>query len=275
MSSASASAGDGGVGTGPQRLDALLSHPDRRDVDFVDGGENAPSFFRHRGKRVPGLLAPLKRALWPRYDYDTANRGTARRFARRDPTLRRPADGAKRGTRVHLQLETLTNYGTSAVRKKVGRAGIDVYTKKFIAWLQHERLRPVVSELAVYDAALGIATSADLLCLDRCNRVVLIETKTGYYSSWHRSCVPMSGPRLSRPVSDSPCNQALMQLLFTKRMIEGYGTRVDRAAVVRVTPDGVEPEKLDPRVEVCGDLIAAHVIESQQRQRRRRGRARQ
>ncbi len=263
--------------TGPQRLDALMSHADRHDIEFVDNSNtSSPSFFRHRGKRVPGLLAPLKRALWPQYDYDTANKGPARRFARRDPSLRRPSDGAKRGTRVHLQIETLTNYGTSAVKKKVGRAGIDLYTMKFIAWLRHERLRPVVSELALYDADLGLATSADLLCLDSRDRVVLIETKTGYYSSWHRACKPMAGPRLPRCMSDSPCNQALMQLLFTKRMIESYGTRVDRAAVVRVTPDGVEPEQLDARVEARGNLIAAYVIESRhQQQSRRRGRARQ
>ncbi len=237
---------------GARRLDALLTHPDRKDVEFVDNGRF--SFFRYRGRRVSGLLSPLRRSLWPRYDYDAANSRAAKRFSRRDPSLRRRGDGAERGSRVHIDIETFTNYGKEAIKKR----GIDKYTLKFLLALRKWKLRPVVSELAMFDSVIGAATKADLLCLDRRNRVVLIETKTGYYASWHRACENMAGP-LGDVLSDSPCSQSLVQLMFTKRMVESYGTHVDRAFVVRVTPDGVEPEELTAEIEARNGLAAAYV----------------
>lgn len=246
---------------GARRLDALLAHPDRKDVEFVDKGRY--SFFRYRGRRVSGLLSPLRRSLWPRYDYEVANSRATKRFSRRDPSLRRRSDGAERGTRVHVDIETFTNYGKEAIKKR----GIDSYTLKFLLALHKWKLRPVVSELAVFDSTIGAATNADLLCLDRRNRVVLIETKTGYYASWDRACERMSGP-LEDVLSDSPCSQALTQLMFTKRMVENYGTHVDSAFVVRVTPDGVYTEKLRAEIEERNDLAAAYV---QQTRPTRRG----
>ena len=126
-----------------------------------------------------------------------------------------------------------------------------------------------MSELALYDPTMGVATSADLLCLDERGRIVLVENKTGYYSSWRRACHEMSGP-FSRPISDSPCNQSLMQLMFTKRMIEGYGVHVDRAFTLRVDPDGVVPYPLPISLEEDADVLAAHVADVQWRKPRQR-----
>lgn len=257
-----ATAADGG-----RRLDALLAHPDLDDIQF----DEAVRTFRHRGRVVPGLLRPLKRALWPNYKYDKANDRSSRRFARADTSLRRPADGRKRGSRVHTQIETLTNYGTAAIKKRRGGGvAIDEYTRKFLLALKAYKLRPVVSELGLWAPELNLATKADLICLDERNRIVLVETKTGYYASWDRACGRMRGPTV-KPLSDSPRNQALVQLLFTKRMMERtYGTRVDRAYVIRVDPDGVTPYKLPPDIEASGDALAAFVSEGQRQKKRRR-----
>lgn len=254
------------MATGGQRLDALLAHPDLAHIQF----DAAARTFRHRGRVVPGLLRPLKRTLWPTYKYDLANDRATKRYTKRDPTLRSAADGRKRGTRVHLQLEMLTNFGTAAIKKKKKHA-LDEYTRKFLLALRNYKLRPVVSELTLYDPALDIATKADLICLDAQNRIVLVETKTGYYASWDRACERMRGPA-AHLLSDSPRNQALMQLLFTKRMIEQtYNTRVDRAYVIRVDPDGVTPYALPSNIKANGSALAAFVREGLRRTKRRKG----
>lgn len=245
---------------GAARLDALLSHPDLEDIKFDKGSRS----FRYRGRVVPGLLRPLKRALWPSYDYNVANTHTSRRFTKKDPSIRRPSDGRKRGGLVHKQIEKLTNVGTSAIKKK-GRA-LDEYTRKFLLAIRVWKLRPVISELALYDSSTGVATKADVLCLDEKNRVVLVETKTGYYASWNRGCKIMSGP-LHKPLSDSPFNQSLIQLLFTKKMVEAYGTRVDRAIVIKIDPDGVIMYPLPRDVELSGPMLSAYVGESLRKKR--------
>ena len=248
---------------GAQRLEALLEHADREHITF---DENSRA-FRYRGRVVPGLLQPLKRALWPRYQYDGANDRASARFTPRDRTLRRPSDGRKRGSRVHKQIEHLTNYGTRALKRK--RRGLDEYTKKILIALKIYKWRPVAAEVTLYDPTMKIATKADLLCIDDRGRLVLIENKTGYYASWRRACHEMSGP-FSTPISDSPCNQSLMQLMFTKRMIENYGVRVDRAFTLRVDPDGVVPYPLSSDLEEDADVLAAHVAEVQWHKKSRR-----
>jgi hypothetical protein len=248
---------------GGERLDALLAQPELNDIQF----DERSRAFRYRDRIVPGLLRPLKRTLWPGYNYDRANDRASRRFTRKDTSLRRPSDGRTRGSRVHLQLELLTNIGTSAIKKRGGRTAIDEYTRKFLLALKCWKLRPVISELSLYDPRIGAATKADLFCLDEKNRIVLIEAKTGYYASWDRACGCMQGP-LRKPLSDSPHNQSLMQLLFTKRMVEACGTRVDRAYVIRVDPDGVTPYKLPEDIERSGDALAAYVGEGMRKRRR-------
>jgi hypothetical protein len=262
------------VNGGGQRLDRLLANPALKDVQF----DEELRTFRIRGRVVPGLLKPLKNALWPTYKYDAANDAASKRFARKDDSIRRPSDGRKRGSRVHLQIETLTNYGTARIKKRSGRAGtvlIDGYTRKILQALKAYALRPVMSELSLCDPELGVATKADLICLDARNRITLVEVKTGYYASWDRACGLMRGPT-KKPLSDSPRNQALIQLLFTKRMIERtYGTRVDRAVVLRVDPDGVTPYTLPSDIEASGNALAAYVGEKLRAKRAKgKGRAR-
>lgn len=248
---------------GAERLDALLSNPDLDDIQF----DKRTRSFRYRGRVVPGLLNPLKRALWPTYDYKAANTRSSRRFTKKDPSIRRMSDGKKRGSLVHKQIEKLTNFGTTAIKKK-GRA-LDEYTRKFLLAMSIWKLRPVISELSLYDSVTGAATKADLVCLDEHDRIVLIETKTGYYASWNRGCKLMRGP-LCNPLSDSPCNQSLIQLLFTKKMMESYGTRVDRALVVKIDPDGVTPYPLPRDIERSAPALSAYVGESLRKRRTRK-----
>jgi hypothetical protein len=246
---------------GTARLEDLLDLVDQDELEF-DGRT-----FRYKRRVVPGLLRPLRKALWPRYKYDAANDRASARFTKRDKSLRHPSDGRRRGSRVHKQIEMLTNYGASAVRRS--RHSLDDYTRKFCVALAAWKWRPIRAEVPLYDPDIDTATKADLFCVDAKDRLVLVELKTGYYASWNRGCHEMSGP-LRRPMSDSPCNQSLMQLLFTKRMAENaYATPIELAYVVHIDPDGVTPTRLPRELERDGPALAAHVSESRQKKKKK------
>ena len=212
--------------------------------------------FRHRGRVIRGLTPVLKRTMWPRYKYKVVNDAKTRKFRKTDSTLRRSSDGRRRGSRVHLQLEVLTNRGVEDM-KRSGQQ-LHPYTLKLLLAFKRWGWRPVTSELPVVDTETGVATAADIVCSDARGGLILVETKTGYYGTWERASGPMEGP-LSGILSDSPRSQALVQLLATKRMIERHGCHVDRAYVVRVDEDGVTPESIFPDLDRRANVVAAFI----------------
>jgi hypothetical protein len=246
-----------------QRVAALQVALDKSGVEF-DADVGA---FRHNGRVVRGLTRVLKRTMWPRYKFAEANDAAARRFRKRDPALRRARDGRARGTRVHTQIETLTNAGGAGALKR-RRERLHPYTAKLLLAFKAWGWTPIVSELPLVDAANRIGTAADLLCSAPGGRLILVETKTGYYGTWERASGQMEGP-LRGVLSDSPRSQALLQLLMTKRMVQLHGTRVDAAYVVRVDHDGVTPEKAFAALERRADVVAAYVGERTLRARAR------
>lgn len=238
---------------------------DKCGVEF-DAGVGA---FRHNGRVVRGLTKVLKRTMWPRYKYAEANDAASRRFRKRDPMLRRARDGRARGSRVHMQIETLTNAGGAQALKR-RRERLHPYTAKLLLAFKAWGWTPIVAELPLVDADNRIGTAADLLCSAPGGRLVLVETKTGYYGTWERAAGQMEGP-LNGVLSDSPRSQALLQLLMTKRMMRLHGTRVDAAYVVRVDHDGVTPERIFTTLERRADVVAAYVGEClRTRQRKKR-----
>lgn len=258
--------------SGKASLERLLAHPDRTRIQF----DARSRCFRYEGRVVTGLLRPLKRSFWPQYSWKKANTDSVRKFCRRDPSLRHQRAGLQRGSRVHVQIELLTNEGVeglvraqshrNARRKKVE---VEPYTMKLLLALRRYKMRPMASEVCLYDNSLRIATKADLLCIDDKDRLVLIETKTGFLGSWNRASRPM---QKMQGLSDSPRNQALTQLLFTKNMIEQtYGTTVDRAFVMRIDEDGVTPEALPSDFTRRSSTFRAVVREAQTRRERPRG----
>jgi hypothetical protein len=244
------------------RVASLRTALDKAGVRFDDG----VSAFRHEGRVVRGLTRVLKRVMWPRYKFDKANDAASRRFRKRDPLLHRASDGRARGSRVHMQIEAMTNTGGAQALKR-RRERIHPYTRKLLLAFKAWGWRPIVSELPLIDAANGIATAADLVCSAPGGRLVLVETKTGYYGTWERATGQMAGP-LRGILSDSPRSQALLQLLMTKRMMQLHGARVDAAYVVRVDHDGVTPERIFASLDCRAEVVAAYVGEALRKKRR-------
>jgi len=225
--------------------------------------------FRHNGRTVPGLTTPLRRFMWPDYKFDVANKASSRRLRLRDPAIKRIGDGRARGTRVHKQIELLTNGGAAAMKRRGEK--LQPYVAKLLLAFREWNWIPIASEVPLIDDENMIATAADLLCSAPGGRLVLVEIKTGYYGTWDRFCKQMRAP-LAGVLSDSPRSQALVQLALTKRMIELRGTKVDAAYVIRADASGIAPESIIPKLHARTNLVAARVGEAILASRKRRKR---
>jgi len=251
----SAGAGAGAEAAAGSELDALLQHERVHDIRF---DEQSRVFRGPTGRIVPGLVPKLKASFFPNYRYASARRPTNRK--RTD--IKRRGDGLKRGKTVHHEIEILTNEGPRGLRKR-GRRSIHPYTRKIAAALQIWQWRPVVSELAVHDPAINIATKADLICLDSKGRMILVELKTGFDNDFLRGTGSMHGPLAGR-VSNAPLNQAKLQALVTKSIIESHGIHVHQAAVVQVHCDGISRFTVDREFLNCTSQIVSRLIDAKE-----------
>lgn len=97
---------------------------------------------------------------------------------------------------------------------------------------------PVVSEYMVYDTAHRLATCADLICMDRDRRLVLVELKTHRSQSSANTSTGAcwNPPQLENPLLLTNLMTHTLQLLATQRMLELWGIVIHRAAVVHVAP---------------------------------------
>ena len=215
----------------------------RSGADGVDFDKEARSFRnRNGGGRPAGLIPKLKRAFWP--NYQCAGTTSHKRFRRKKKTdIRHPSEGMRRGSAVHDQLELLTNGGPGALRRK--QEALHAYTRKAVAGMKVWKWRPRRAELTVFDRVLNIATRADMLATGAKGQLILLEFKTGYDNYFECGSGAMCGP-LRQHISNSPKHQALLQLFFTRELIErNYGVRIDESYVVHIHCDGVTPHKLE------------------------------
>ena len=250
-----------------RRVRKLQANLDAFGIRFDD---NACA-FRHNGRVVPGLLPSLRTTLWPKYKYKKVNDSSTRHFRKRDVSLRRTSDGRARGTRVHEQLEAMTNCGgTDALKRKHQK--INPFTTKILLAFRRWNWRPVASEIPLIDPETGIATAADLVCSGPGGKLILVEIKNGYYGSWERGGGQMDGP-LRGVLSDAPRSQALVQLLMTRRMMEKHGATVDAAYVVRADCDGITYEEAFPGLMRRAAAVSAYVGDRLRTLKARRRRA--
>ena len=234
----------------------------------------APRNGADPGERcVRGLVPALRRAFWPDYEY-------IRPPVRGKPTgVRGKRAGMIRGEVVHHQLELYVNArsegrdGISAVREHYDE--VLPFTRKALLALEQWGIDPVIAEAVVYGEALDVATKADLIGIDRSGRLVLIEWKCGMDNHFERGAAAMKGPKIEA-FSDCPKNQAFLQLLFTKALMEGtFDMPVTRAYVVRVHQEGVTSYQIPDALERERGMFLAHLYwsdreDSHDKKRKRR-----
>ncbi len=191
---------------------------------------------------VKGLTKVLARTFYSDYEY------IANKYQPKGASgLLHPGDGLRRGRIVHDQLQS---YGNKSSTNRFLRENpkLHEYTHMAIAWMIKHDLEPVFAEFPVADATVSLGTGIDMLCVDRDFNIFMIEWKNGMNEYLHRASGQMTGP-FAEPFSNSPFNQALLQLCFTRLFFENStGMTVHKAYVVNVHEKGVThyelPEEL-------------------------------
>ena len=106
--------------------------------------------------------------------------------------------------------------------------------------LRLHRIRPLFTEYAVYDEALGVATSIDLLGIDEAHDVLCVIELTTGYGSLPFIQPPDSTRRLAAPLdalTDTPAQRKFLQAWFAAEMLRRhYGVKQPTCCLIRCNP---------------------------------------
>ena len=230
-----------------------------------DGVTFDPGFkaFRRNGRVVSGLTRSLS-VCWKNYNYKKLNCGAARKFLRRDKTLKNPRAGRARGSMVHRQLEGFVN---GDLTEDMHGFGIDA-----LAMIRKLGLCPIKAEAPVFDSTTGLATAVDMIAAAPGGKLAFIEIKNGSLGTFRRSSAKMFGP-FGKVLRNSPREQALAQLAMTVRAAEQYGAHVAEAYVINPNAEECTFVPLPPEVRRATPAAAAFILNCREAARVRKTQA--
>jgi hypothetical protein len=118
--------------------------------------------------------------------------------------------GKIRGTIVHEEIEDFIFFDKKNFRKK--HPSIHIYTHRILKFIMETMGWTLLrSEFDIFDEALRLGTSIDIVAVTRTGQLVLIEVKCGFPDYFDRHDGHMRGPL--HKLTDSPHNQANIQLI--------------------------------------------------------------
>ena len=171
----------------PQYGNALLHHPRNKNVKNTSG---AYYYINEHGNyaTLKGLLPRLRETFWP------ASNNAYRQMAdvRSRPNTNNTSTGIKKkqrgrgryqgvitGTEVHQQLRDFVILDDKNFRKVHGE--LHPWCARLMEVIAVRRNWLLfLPEFDIYDEALRIGTSIDMVCLDKEGCLILLEFKTGY-----------------------------------------------------------------------------------------------
>lgn len=214
-------------------------------------------------KFLKGLTPLLKKCFWPDYEYIESKYKVVG-----ESGLNSPGDGMKRGTLVHSQLE---DYGNKTSTKQFASSNpiLHPYTKKAIQFMREFSLKPLFAEFPVGDNSKKVGTALDMVVVDTQENIKILEWKTGLNNYILRASGNMKGPRfLKETYSNSPLNQAFVQLLFSVIFFEqttgrtvGNSSNGDFAYVVNINEEGVVYYKLPSDLWENRHVLYNHLLD--------------
>jgi hypothetical protein len=206
---------------------------------------------------MPGLRRYLESVFYPDYKYVRhSNDGST--------GAKSQWDGLQKGERIHEQLMNYSNMSTEQFKACMGK--LDVYTAKAILYLREFDLKPMCGEISIWNDV--IATRVDNISTNADKEFILIEWKTGMDDYFKRGNSTMKGVLEGR-FSNCPMNQAFLQLLICKMIIEKeYDTAVHQQYVVHIKKDGVEALPIPEEMLELKDVIYGYFVYNVREQRR-------
>lgn len=225
---------------------AFLEHPKHKQIRFDETFKRFALSTPNGEVTLPGLNEHLRDVYFPDYVYirkstdGTTGAGSI-------------AGGMMRGQVVHEQLMDFANMSKVQFEKSYKDANVELYTKKAVLALREWGYKPMWAEVCVWNET--IATRIDCIVTNKDGDFILIEWKTGMDNYFKRGSGPMKGV-LKEKYSNSPLNQAHLQLLMSRMMIEReYGIEVDNQFVVHIHGNGVDKYPLPPTMEELKNTI--------------------
>ncbi len=161
---------------------------------------------------LSGLLPRLKQTYWPHSTYQQMMK-QAKRTPRKDGESENKGrfGGLVRGSRVHKQLHDFVLLDRKNFKKTHKK--LDAFTARILsAVVDKLKLQPFLPEFDVYDEAMGVGTSVDLIALDSDGKLALVEYKTGYKRSYTSGADGFMARTLHR-MPCTPQNQATLQVM--------------------------------------------------------------
>jgi len=163
------------------------------------------------------------------------------------------------GTQVHKEMRDFTVLDSKNFTKQYGRSLHPYCARLLHVILERMDLLTFLPEFDIYDEALHIGTSIDMVCLDKAGKLVLLEFKTGYKNYFDGEdgfmAAPLSGMR------NTPQNQATLQLTCSAQILHRkYDVPLQQ---MRLYIMRVDDETLDiiPVDDQFVSHVGAHVYE--------------
>lgn len=236
------------------------------------------------GKPSPlsGLLPRLSKVYWPHSSIykqmrqlKKAPRHSSSGRASHPP---RPATGKGRfqglitGTQVHKEMHDFTVLDAKNFHK-VYEGALHPYCERlFDVILKRQVWLPFLPEFDIYDEALGIGTSIDMVALDRDGRLVLLEFKTGYKNYFDSEDGYMHGTLAG--MRNTPQNQATLQLTSAAQILHRqYGVPLSDMLlyIMRIDDESLDIIPVDAQfVSHVGHFVYQGLLEYQQQKVKRR-----
>ncbi len=204
----------------PSKL--LLSNPLNKKIIHTNGAYYY--IDRHNKYQIlAGLLPSLKKCFWPTANIKTIMK-TPKKTKTKTKTQPKPKKGgffksrgrfygSIKGTSVHEELEDFILLDKKNFLKK--HQGLHPWSKRILKHITEVmNWTPLKSEFHVYDEALRIGTSIDMICVDNdTGKLILLEFKTGYKTYFENNDGYMDNSLCL--MKNSPLNWATIQLVFS------------------------------------------------------------
>jgi hypothetical protein len=213
-----------------KKVNPYVFFDENRECFKIDTGDE-------RFKTAKGLVPTLRKIFYDKYKYEPSKYPNKKKKIKKDVY-----GGQVRGCIVHKQLMMYANeYSLEEFKEQY--LNIHPYTIEAFKFLKKiKNWIPIRAEVAVGDPELMMATSIDMICMNQKGETILIEWKTGMDNYILKGTEPFNGPLKE---NNCPLNQAYLQLLFGKIMLEkNHGIKSDKEYVVQIIENDVIPYQL-------------------------------
>jgi hypothetical protein len=180
------------------------------------------------GARFKGITAALKRVFWSDYRFAKAQTLDAVGVGN-SPFMKGPT-ASRRGTLVDKQVSSLIEG-----RPVVGK--IHAFTGLAFRAMREANLRPVASQVVVFDESRRLATAVDILCVNARAQNVIVELKCSSDFKYTAATGPMKHEFAQ--LSNSLANQHIVQTLVTRELFQRtYGDKDALACILKISQRG-------------------------------------